>query len=320
VESVLAQSGPDVRVLIIDDASPDNTVEVAISLAKKDSRVSFRHHLENKGHIATYNEGIQWASADYLLILSADDYLLPSALSRSTNLMDTYPEVGFTYGKVIEINDSDITMLKRPNSAFAEKDGWSILGGMEFIKFNGAQNNLRTPTVVVRTELQKRVGGYRAELPHSGDMEMWLRLAVYASVGKLEAYQAVYRRHIGNMSLLYSVRSSLPDLQQRKAALDLFFQTCSSDLLDARNLRRRLVRSLALEAVGCASAAFNSGEKDLSAELSEFALSLSPRVKRSMRWTKLTCKRCLGFRMWRVMQPAVESIRKASLLLRETVR
>ena len=88
VESALAQTGADVRVLIIDDASPDNTAEVATELAKEDSRVSFFRHAVNKGHIATYNEGIEWVSGDYMLLLSADDYLLPGALARAAELMD----------------------------------------------------------------------------------------------------------------------------------------------------------------------------------------------------------------------------------------
>src|SRR5207253_8052097 len=95
-----------VRVLIIDDASPDNTAEVAAELVREDPRVSFIRHIENKGHINTYNEGIEWASADYMLLLSADDYLLPGALSRATGLMEAHPEVGFTFGKAIELSDS----------------------------------------------------------------------------------------------------------------------------------------------------------------------------------------------------------------------
>ena len=83
VNSVLGQAGVDVRVLVIDDASPDNTAEVAAALARADSRVTVIRHSTNKGHINTYNEGIEWASADYMLLLSADDYLLPGALCRA---------------------------------------------------------------------------------------------------------------------------------------------------------------------------------------------------------------------------------------------
>jgi glycosyltransferase involved in cell wall biosynthesis len=105
VESVLSQTDVDDRVLIIDDASPDNTAEVAAELVREDPRVTCIRHSENKGHIGTYNQGIKWASADYMLILSADDYLLPGALSRAAHLMDAHPEVGFTFGNVMELND-----------------------------------------------------------------------------------------------------------------------------------------------------------------------------------------------------------------------
>ena len=41
---------------------------------------------------------------------------------------------------------------------------------------------MSTPSAIVRTSAQHRVGGYRPELPHSGDLEMWLRLAAVGSV------------------------------------------------------------------------------------------------------------------------------------------
>src|SRR4051794_22534645 len=75
VQSVLAQQGADVRVLILDDTSPDETEEVAAQLVREDGRVSYRRHPSNRGHVATYNEGLDWATGDYTVILSADDLL-----------------------------------------------------------------------------------------------------------------------------------------------------------------------------------------------------------------------------------------------------
>jgi len=60
------QEGVDVRVLIIDDASPDDSAEVARKIAARDPRVEVIVHTTNKGHIATYNEGLlDWADGDY---------------------------------------------------------------------------------------------------------------------------------------------------------------------------------------------------------------------------------------------------------------
>ncbi|MGO7624499.1 glycosyltransferase family 2 protein, partial [Rhizobium ruizarguesonis] len=74
VGSVLSQAGVDVRVLILDYCSPDNTPEVGMALASRDKRVTYRRHTANKGHISTYNGGIEWAGGDLFLLLSADDY------------------------------------------------------------------------------------------------------------------------------------------------------------------------------------------------------------------------------------------------------
>src|SRR4051794_13884437 len=93
VGSVLSQDGVDVEVLVIDDASPDGSAEAARALGR-DPRVQVSCHAENRGHIATYNEGLAWARGDYLLLLSADDCLTPGALTRAATLMDAHPAVG----------------------------------------------------------------------------------------------------------------------------------------------------------------------------------------------------------------------------------
>src|SRR6185295_4629726 len=69
LESVLTQEGPEVAVLIIDDASSDESAEVGGALARADGRVEFRRHDKNRGHIATYNEGLAWARGDYTVLL-----------------------------------------------------------------------------------------------------------------------------------------------------------------------------------------------------------------------------------------------------------
>jgi glycosyltransferase involved in cell wall biosynthesis len=321
VNSVLGQVGVDVRVLVIDDASPDNTAEVAAALAQENPRVTVIRHSTNKGHINTYNEGIEWASADYMLLLSADDYLLPGALSRAAGLMDAHPEVGFTFGNVIELSDSG---NETPTKSIIEATNGSnkrILEGREFIELSGADNLVATCSAVVRTELQKRLGGYRHELPHAGDMEMWLRLAAHASVGFISAYQGVYRQHRANMStayyfisdgrVIYTKNGRLADLQQRKSTFDCFAEHCNDVLPRCEHLCRRLYRQLSETAVGHASAAFNDGQMEESRQLSNFALAVCPEIKSSSAWVKLTCKRWMGARTWRALGPAVAALRGA---------
>lgn len=167
VESVLTQEGVELRVLIIDDASPDGTSEVAAQLAARDERVCVRRHSLNQGHIATYNEGLEWAAGDYILLLDADDVLTPGALLRSTLLMDANPEVGMTYGRARVTEDPAREIFP----AGADRASRTV-GGREWIESvcETGLNHVRQPTVVVRTKLQKELGGYCPALPHAGDM------------------------------------------------------------------------------------------------------------------------------------------------------
>lgn len=299
VESVLTQPVRDLRVLIIDDASPDNTQEVAAELALADPRVTIWRHIKNIGHIATYNEGIEWSSADYMLILSADDYLLSGSLCRAAQLMDRHPEVGFTFGRAREIrtNSDPPSHDEAPGPLHGR-----ILTGVDFIKMLVKSNIVSTPTALVRTALQKRLGGYRPDLPHSGDMEMWLRFAAHSSVGQLYSYQAVYRRHGGNMSLAYTSDSWLPDLEQRKAALDCFFDTCANTLPTTARLRRELYRSFACCTLDFASWAFNDHDTASAERLFRYALKVCPGAILSWPSLKLAIKRLFGQERWRVVR------------------
>jgi GT2 family glycosyltransferase len=300
VNSVLSQHGVTVRILILNDASPDNTTEIAEEIASRDSRVEVVNHTKNKGHIASYNEGIEWASADYLLLLSADDYLLPGALTRAASAMDANPAVAFTFGGSIQLYEGGAMRHIDALPVSAERRNIQLFTGPEFIRRSGATNMVATATAVVRTAMQKRLGGYRPDLPHSGDLEMWLRFAAHGAVAYIEAFQAVYRIHRNNMSLAYRAAYNMPDLEQRLRALEVFLECCAGVMDNPQQVRRVLFRSLACEAVCCASAAFNEGETGAANQLTAFAVSLSPDVTRSLAWLRFKCKRLLGHRLWNV--------------------
>jgi len=309
VGSVLAQpdpDGPEVRVLIIDDASPDETPEVAADLAAQDQRVTYLRHRTNRGHIATYNEGLlDWARADYALLLSADDYLLPGALSRAAALMDRHPDVGFTFGPAVELHPGDPPPVASPNA-----DPGRVLDGRAYIEASGAHNPVPTATAVVRTEVQQRLGGYRHDLPHAGDMEMWLRFAAHRSVGVFATPQGVYRRHDRNMSLAYVARErvTLVDLQQRAAALAVLFDGPARDLPNLSRLRARTVGALAREALWAAHTAFETDQPDACRAFAGFATALYPQVRTSRPWTTLAVKRWLGARTWAALSPATTGL------------
>lgn len=310
IESILTQSHKDVRVVIIDDASPDNTYEVATELARANSRVSVLRHDVNKGPIATFNEGLDWASADYVLLISADDFLLPGALERAAVFLDSDPEVGFVFGNAIVLTEDGSEAQLIPIPKVSNERDCLVLTGPEFIELGNCRNIVPAPTSVVRTALQKQVGGYRAELPHAGDLEMWWRLAAHSSVGVLGARQAVYRLHGSNMSSSYR---RLADLEQRKKALYCFLEVCSPIIDNPEEIRRGKLRLLGREAVRCASGVFNEGDMELVTQLEDFALEAFPEVNRSWPWIVLRFKTLLGQKGWRAIRPIMNTLRKSAL-------
>lgn len=322
VESVLTQGVDDLRVLIIDDQSPDETPQVAEALVREDSRVSYVRHQKNAGHIATYNEGIDWLRSDYMLLLSADDYLLPGALKQVMSLLDRHPDMGLCFGEAMARFDSGELSAMAVDISIAAGQS-VVMQGEEFISAcigAGSQNIVPTPTAFVRTALLKRTGGYRPDLPHSGDFEMWLRLASCASVGFIKSSLAVYRRHSSNMSLGYSNENIMTDLQQRKAAFDALLERQSALLEGRPRLYPSLLHGLALDALHHASAALNEGNEILSHKLCEYALALDPGIRQSRPWVILACKKLIGRRLSAWLRPAIWKVRTAWTKLREPLR
>jgi glycosyltransferase involved in cell wall biosynthesis len=255
-ESVLAQSHPDLRVLVIDDASTDETAEIAADLAREDRRLTFRRHSENRGHICSYNEGIAWAEGDYMLVLDADDVLLPGALERAASVLDADARVGLVYGPAMtfqtrnpltvsvyrpwNLNGSDGAATS-PIEGLASSDA-ILVDSTTFIEALLAGNHVPQSSAVVRTTLQKRLGGYCPTLPHSGDLEMWVRFALHARVAYIHALQAVYRRHESNMSLSYA---GVADLWQFRDAFAMHYRHFRERLPGGAALERRARRQFA---------------------------------------------------------------------------
>ncbi len=270
VGSILCQSVRDLRVLIIDDASSDDSLSTARKLAKADARISIISHARNQGHIRTYNEGIAWASADYFLLLSADDLLAPGALRRATEVMDRDAEVVLTHGKGFVWYDS----LPSPQIEVGQSHAFERQDLIRDMCMTGT-NFVFTPTAIVRTCTQKAVGGYEESLPHSGDMEMWLRLAAHGVVIHIGAIQAIYRVHSFSMSNSHWA-STLSDCQECKKAFDLFFQKHPNR---AGSLRVQSDRMVAARAFQGGMNLVRRGQIRSALPLLRWSMDLDPRLR-----------------------------------------
>jgi Glycosyl transferase family 2 len=285
VASALSQEGVDVSVLIIDDCSSDNSVEICRELTAEDQRVSSIHHPVNKGHIATYNEGLAQASSDYLVLLSADDLLTPGALRRAADLMERNPSVGLVYGHAVTFEDD------APCDIRTKVQGWTIWHGADWIEkmCRTGRNFIVCPEVVMRTSVQRRIGGYTAELPHSGDMEMWLRAAAVSDVGRVRGVdQACYRTH--PLSMQRTIHAGLLfDLKGRFQAFRAAFNKEAGQLPDAVRLFTDAKCALSRTAIRHVLQSIKCGRKleEPSEAYEEFAFALNPDIASTGEWRAL---------------------------------
>src|SRR5215831_19552177 len=96
VESVLAQTCSCSEIIVVDDGSTDNTLEVA-SRYRQVRCVSQR----NQGQGVARNEGLKHTSGEFVVFLDSDDRLLPHAFEVALNCFDAHPGVAFVAGRCV---------------------------------------------------------------------------------------------------------------------------------------------------------------------------------------------------------------------------
>jgi glycosyltransferase involved in cell wall biosynthesis len=307
IAGVLDQPGLDVDILIVDDASPDGSGEVGERLAADNQRVNVLRHRSNKGHILTYNDGLSAVTGDYVVLLSADDMLPPGALTRAVALMQEYPSVGFVYGFARSFTgDAPVTPARVRN--------WTVWPGEQWLRISTrrARCFISSPEVVMRRAALESVGYYDPRLPHSGDLDMWLRTALNWDVGRVNgSVQALYRVHDSNMHLT-TFAGMLTDLRERRLTFDMLFDEHAVDRPDVRRIRPQTRRALARESLRLALAGRRDGvTDDTIAEYVHYALETDPTVTRDPWWTAWSTSSRVGGRL-----PAVRARQFAAKTVR----
>lgn len=254
VGGVLSQPGVSVEIIIVDDASPDGSLDIARQLAVADPRISVVAHEQNQGHIATYNDGLGRATGDYVVLLSADDALAPGALARSAALMEAHPNVGLVYGYAPAFETDTPVARTRVRS-------WSIWKGEEWIQriCSRGTNLITNPEAMLRRSVMDQLGGYDDGHPQAADMLLWMQAATLGDVGRINGPdQAFYRVHGNNMHLT-DFKGIEADFTGRTKVFDVFFSTHGHELHAGAALRARARKALVREARRAATVASHSG-------------------------------------------------------------
>ena len=172
-----------------------------------------------------------------------------------------------------------------------------MVSGQSFIEAacaNSDNNPVWTPTVIVRSADQKAVGGYNTELPHAGDLHLWLTLACRGSIARIENYQAVYRTHDANMHYSYS---KLKNLRQHLLAFDSVFESYPEQIANRAALNHEYRKQLAISAIKLAQRDLIDGQPEGCEEYIAFAFELAPEISGGFAWWQLRLLQLGGHRI-----------------------
>jgi glycosyltransferase involved in cell wall biosynthesis len=184
VASVVAQSYEDWEILVVDDASSDDTWEWLSALVDKRIRL-FRQPV-NKERSAARNRGLAEARGELILFLDDDDRLLPLALRELVDLLAEYPEAVAAVGGRIKFRDA-VYRVKIPHTPWKTcREIWPELTAA-WGSVSG-QNLYRTSAV-------RAVGGYPEHVCIVEDRKMWLDVALIGPVALTPTYVMEYRDH-----------------------------------------------------------------------------------------------------------------------------
>jgi glycosyltransferase involved in cell wall biosynthesis len=260
VQSVLAQTYENFELIIVDDGSPDRSVEICRRF--KDPRITILRQ-ENQGPAAARNLGIRHAKGDYIALLDGDDLWTPDKLAKHVEHLEACPEVGVSFCR----------------SSLVDEEG-QPLGIYQLSKLDGITTLdllCRTPigngsVPVMRREVFEAIAfdsPFEAGVSYfdpdrrlhpSEDVECWLRIALttqWKIAGVPEAL-TLYRVNSGGCSakLLKKLQSWEAMIEQVATYAPQAMRSCKAAAMayQYRHLARRAVTlrdgAIALELVG----------------------------------------------------------------------
>jgi glycosyltransferase involved in cell wall biosynthesis len=184
IDSVLAQDYPSVELLVLDDGSTDDTRAVL-------ERYTGRVHWEsqpNSGQAATLNRGWGLAAGDLLGYLSADDALLPGAVSRAVAALQADPRLALVYPdyELVDARGRPLRRVRAPEYDYREMVlRWVCPPG---------------PGALFRRAAAGAAGPWDPSLRLSPDYDFWLRLGLHGDGRRIPEVLARFRVHESSQS------------------------------------------------------------------------------------------------------------------------
>ncbi len=187
IDSILAQTLKNFRLLIIDDGSTDDSASYLKTV--RDSRVVVIHE-ENQGLGATLNRAIELCETKYIARMDSDDVALPERLEKQLAFMESHPEVVMLGTQLAFLYNGHVVQHGR-----MPLDHAGIV--RRFLKGSSGMGH---PTLMCQTNAVKQIGGYRILGPGQ-DTDFCLRMCELGSAANLAEVLFHYRFHESSIAM-----------------------------------------------------------------------------------------------------------------------
>jgi len=211
VESILNQTFKDFEFIIINDGSTDGSLTILKKYAEQDKRIRLVSR-DNKGLIATLNEGIELAHTPYIARMDADDISLPERFEKQYEYMEAHPECvacGTSFQYILPDGELGPT--------FTVPSEHHLIDDSYMLKYKSF--GLLHPTAILRRLSMLQINGYRNEFTYAEDNDLFLRLAEIGQLSNI--IEVLFRYRIHPVNTKYTKRDI-----QRKSGEEGILQAC----------------------------------------------------------------------------------------------
>ncbi|WP_114781442.1 glycosyltransferase [Botryobacter ruber] len=199
LDSVLAQTYPNLEIIIVDDCSTDNSVALIEAYCRKHPQLRFISTGHNRGNCAAFNMGFRASSGAFLIDFATDDVLLPDRIEKQVAAFTT---VSADYGVVYsdaEYIDDDSRHLGYHCQRDAQGNVTSFAPSGDIFSYLVARYFICPPTMFIRREVLEELNGYDETLAYE-DFDFWVRSSRHYKYYFLDEVTTKRRVHAHAMS------------------------------------------------------------------------------------------------------------------------
>jgi glycosyltransferase involved in cell wall biosynthesis len=188
IKSVLIQSFTNWELILIDDGSNDNSLNIAIEFAKKDDRIKLISDGINRGLIFRLNQIIDLAQGEYIARMDSDDMMMKEKLEKQMNILLQNKQIDVIDTAAYIINETDQPVGVRGMDDISPNDKKKVL--LQALLFH--------PTVIAKSSWYKK-NKYSEDYFRGEDWELWCRTCGHTNFHRLKEPLYLYRE--GNINV-----------------------------------------------------------------------------------------------------------------------